>query len=95
MCYFVLTTKVNKKYGKGKMKNKKIRTTFREKLFFNYLYSIIVRVPRPDLQVFVTPWNNHFLPKSAGISPHLSVGHLIIGLTYLFSLNHFSARSII
>ena len=37
----------------------------------------------------------YFLPKSAGISPHLSVCHLIIGFLYVLFLNHDSALSII
>ena len=37
----------------------------------------------------------YFLPKSAGISPHLSVCHLIIGFLYVLFLNHASALSII
>ena len=36
----------------------------------------------------------HFLPKSAGISPHCFVSHFSMGVSYLFSANHFSARSI-
>ena len=39
-------------------------------------------------------YNPYFLPKSAGISPHCLVSHFNIGVEYLFSLSHFSARSI-
>ena len=38
---------------------------------------------------------SYFLPKSAGISPHFSVSHLLIGvLSGWFSASHFSARRI-
>lgn len=36
----------------------------------------------------------YFLPKSAGISPHCLVSHFRILVVYVFSRNHFSARSI-
>jgi len=38
--------------------------------------------------------NYHFLPKSAGISPHTEVSHLIISVLYLFVCNQVSARAI-